>query len=59
MKETYLFPQGSSRNKSVAGLQADLFHTLDLFSRLLSNLSNSKASNDCTTETQSFPSRFF
>lgn len=27
MKETYLFLQAPSRNKSVAGLQVDVFHT--------------------------------
>lgn len=49
----------TSRNKSAAGLWLDIFHTLDLFIQLLSQLSNTEASNDCTTETQSYPSRFF
>lgn len=56
--ETYLSTRVTSRKKSGAGLQPDICHTLDLCLWFLSSLSNTKASNDCTTETQSYPGRF-
>lgn len=54
-RQTYLFTHATCRKQSVASLQSDIFHTLDLF---VSLPSNTRAVNDCTTETQSYPARF-